>query len=141
MSSPHSPPPEGFGPILRSSPVLEALGGFMSRGEGADLEIGLWVGPNHLNARGGLHGGVIATILDVATGYMLVARSGGKRRVTARLTVDYRSGAKLGEWLQVLLDRTEEDGRKTLAYARLMSGERVVADASVLFIDAAPAKD
>jgi hypothetical protein len=24
--------PEGFGPILRSSPVLEALGGFMSRG-------------------------------------------------------------------------------------------------------------
>jgi uncharacterized protein (TIGR00369 family) len=141
MSSPHSPPPEGFGPILRSSPVLEALGGFMSRGEGADLEIGLWVGPNHLNARGGLHGGVIATLLDVATGYMLVTRSGGKRRVTARLTIDYRSGAKPGEWLQVLLDRTEEDGRKTLAYARLMAGERVVAEASVLFIDAAPAKD
>ena len=133
--------PAGFGPILRSSPVLEALGGFMSRGEGADLEIGLWVGPNHLNARGGLHGGVIATLLDVATGYMLVARSGGKRRVTASLTVDYRSGAKPGEWLQVLLDRTEEDGRKTLAYARLMAGERVVAEASVLFIDAAPAKD
>jgi uncharacterized protein (TIGR00369 family) len=121
--------------------VLEALGGFMSRGEGVDLEIGLWVGPNHLNARGGLHGGVIATLLDVATGYMLVARSGGKRRVTARLTVDYRSGAKPGEWLQVLLDRTEEDGRKTLAYARLIAGERVVAEASVLFIDAAPAKD
>ena len=141
MSSPQTPPPAGFGPILRSSPVLEALGGFMSRGEGADLEIGLWVGPNHLNARGGLHGGVIATLLDVATGYMLVARSGGKRRVTARLTVDYRSGAKPGEWLQVLLDRTEEDGRKTLAYARLMAGERVVAEASVLFIDAAPAKD
>ncbi len=133
--------PEGFGPILRTSPVLEALGGFMSRGEGADLEIGLLVGPNHLNARGGLHGGVIATLLDVATGYMLVARSGGKRRITARLTVDYRSGAKPGEWLQVHLDRTEEDGRKTLAYARLMAGERVVAEASVLFIDAAPAKD
>ncbi len=33
--------PEGFGPILRSSPVLEALGGFMSRGEGPDLEVGL----------------------------------------------------------------------------------------------------
>lgn len=133
--------PEGFGPILRSSPVLEALGGFMSRGEGPDLEVGLLVGPHHLNARGGLHGGVIATLLDVATGYMLVARSGGKRRVTARLTVDYRSGAKPGEWLQVYLDRAEEDGRKTLAHARLMSGERLVAEASVLFIDAAPARD
>ncbi|MCA3757591.1 MAG: PaaI family thioesterase [Phenylobacterium sp.] len=133
--------PEGFGPILRSSPVLEALGGFMSRGEGPDLEVGLCVGPNHLNARGGMHGGVIATLLDVATGYMLVARSGGKRRVTARLTVDYRSGARAGEWLQVHLDRTEEDGRKTLAHARLMAGERLVAEASVLFIDASPARD
>ncbi len=55
--------------------------------------------------------------------------------------VDYRSGAKPGEWLQVYLDRAEEDGRKTLAHARLMSGERLVAEASVLFIDAAPARD
>lgn len=141
MSSATGEDPEGFGPILRSSPVLEALGGFMSRGEGPDLEIGLRVGPHHLNARGGLHGGVIATLLDVATGYMLVARSGGRRRVTARLTVDYRSGAQPGEWLQVYLDRSEEEGRKTLAYARLMAGERLVAEASVLFIDAPPARD
>jgi hypothetical protein len=62
----------------------------MSRGEGADLEIGLWVGPNHLNARGGL------------------------RRLTAQMT---------------------------LAYARLLAGERAVAEASVLFIDAVPARD
>ncbi|MFM8820959.1 MAG: PaaI family thioesterase [Phenylobacterium sp.] len=132
--------PEGFGPILRTSPVLEALGGFMSRGEGDALEIGLRVGPNHLNACGGLHGGVIATLMDVATGYMLVARSGGRRRITARLTLDYRSGAAPGEWLQAHLDRTEEDGRKTLAYARLLAGERLVAEASVLFIDAPPAQ-
>lgn len=113
----------------------------MSRGEGADREIGLWVGPNPLNARGGLHGGVIATLLDVATGYMLVARSGGKRRVTARLTVDYRSGAQAGEWLQVYPDRSEEDGRKTYAHARVMAGQRVVAEAGVLFIDAPTAMD
>jgi hypothetical protein len=44
MSSPHTPPPEGFGPILRSSPVLEALGGFMSRGEGAAWRSGFGSG-------------------------------------------------------------------------------------------------
>jgi acyl-coenzyme A thioesterase PaaI-like protein len=140
MSSPLTAPPEGFGPILRSSPVLDALGGFMSRGEGEDLEVGLWVGPNHLNARGGLHGGVIATLMDVATGYMLVARSGGRRRLTARMTLDYRAAAGPGEWLQVFLDRTEEDGRKTLVHARLMSGERRVAEATVLFVDAPAAR-
>jgi hypothetical protein len=37
--------PDGFGPILRSSPVLEALGGFMSRGEGPDLEVAARMGP------------------------------------------------------------------------------------------------
>jgi uncharacterized protein (TIGR00369 family) len=128
--------PQGFGPILRSSPVLDALGGFMSRGADASLEIGMLVGPNHLNARGALHGGVTATLLDVGIGYMLVARSGGRRRVTARLTVDYRSSAKAGEWLQVHLDDIREDGRKTHATARLMSAERLVAQAEVLFIDA-----
>lgn len=126
--------PEGFGPILRSSPVLDALGGFMSRGTDASLEIGMLVGPNHLNARGALHGGVTATLVDVGIGYMLVARSGGRRRVTARLNVDFRSSAQQGEWLQVFLDTVKEDGRKTLATGRLMSGERVVAQVEVLFI-------
>ena len=132
--------PPGFGPILRSSPVLDALGGFMSRGDGEALEIGLLVGPNHLNGRGRLHGGVSATLLDVAIGYMLSARTSGRRRLTARMTIDYRNTADTGEWLHVLLDRAEENGRKTLAFGRLMSGERLVAEVNVLFIDAPAAK-
>jgi acyl-coenzyme A thioesterase 13 len=134
MTSDKSRIPAGFGPIIRSSPVLDALGGFMSRGQSESLEIGMLVGPKHLNARGRLHGGVTATLLDVAMGYMLVARSGGRRRLTARLTVDYRSSAQEGEWLQVILDNTQEDGRKTLATGRLMCGERIIAEVSVLFI-------
>ena len=136
MTNSRSPVPPGFGPILRSSPVLDVLGGFMSRGDGEDLEIGLLVGPNHLNARGRLHGGVSATLLDVAIGYMLTARTAGRRRLTASMTIDYRSAAESGEWLHVLLDRAEENGRKTLALGRLMSGERLVAEVSVLFVDA-----
>jgi acyl-coenzyme A thioesterase 13 len=139
MTNAISAVPPGFGPILRSSPVLDALGGFMSHGEGEQLEIGLLVGPTRLNARGRLHGGVTATLLDVAMGYMLSARTGGRRRLTARMTIDYRSTAERGEWLHVLLDRAEENGRKTLAYGRLMSGERLVAEVSVLFVDASEA--
>lgn len=136
MNAPTNPVPPGFGPIWRSSPVLEALGGFMSRGEGDALEIGLLVGPTHLNARGRLHGGVTATLLDVAIGYILSARTGGRRRLTARMTIDYRAAADAGEWLQVFLDRADEEGRKTLAHARLMAGERLIAEATALFIDA-----
>ena len=75
-------------------------------------------------------------MLDVAMGYMLSARTGGRRRLTARMTIDYRSAAEQGEWLHVLLDRAEENGRKTLAFGRLMSGERLVAEVNALFVDA-----
>ena len=64
------------------------------------------------------------------------ARTGGRRRLTARMTIDYRSAAEQGEWLHVLLDRAEENGRKTLAFGRLMAGERLVAEVNVLFVDA-----
>jgi len=93
-----------------------------------------------MNARGRLHGGVSATLLDVATGYMLSARTGDRRRLTARMTIDYRNGAKQGEWLHVRLDRTEENGRRTLAFGRLMSDERLIAEVSVLFVDAPAAQ-
>ena len=42
--------------------------------------------------------------------------------------------------LPLAYDRIEADGRKTLAHARLISGERLVAEADVLFIDAPSAK-
>ena len=85
MTNTLSPVPPGFCLLLRSSPVLEALGGFLSRGDGDALEIGLLVGPTHLNARGRLHGGVSATLLDVAMGYMLSARTVVRRCPRARV--------------------------------------------------------
>jgi acyl-coenzyme A thioesterase 13 len=127
----------GFGPIFRTSPLLDALGGFMSKGDGNDLQIGLLVGQKHLNARGSLHGGVIATLVDVAFGYMIVARDGGRRQLTASVKVDYRSSAGLNEWLEAFIEQVERDGRKTKVTGRIVSGERVIVEASVLFVQAA----
>jgi uncharacterized protein (TIGR00369 family) len=134
FGTPHLSVPEGFRPIFRSSPALDALGGFMSRGQADDLEVGLLIGPNHLNSRGFLHGGVIATLIDVAFGYMLVARSGGLRQVTASMKIDYRSSAVHGEWLDVVLNHVEKTGRKTLVNGRVVCGDRILAEGSVLFV-------
>ena len=106
----------------------------MSRGQADDLEVGLLIGPNHLNSRGFLHGGVIATLIDVAFGYMLVARSGGLRQVTASMKIDYRSSAVHGEWLDVVLNHVEKTGRKTLVNGRVVCGDRILAEGSVLFV-------
>ena len=71
-------------------------------------------------------------------GYLRVARSGGKRYVTARLTIDYRASAQAGDWLQVQLGAVHTEGRKATAQGQVLAnGERLVAEVSALFIDAA----
>src|SRR2546422_10287220 len=63
--------PHGFKPLERSSPVIEMIGPVYSRGEGADLVLALRAERKHCNMRGTVHGGILATLADVALGYSL----------------------------------------------------------------------
>ena len=58
--------PAGFVPLFRASPVLDLNGPIFSRGQGAALELGLRVAEKHCNARGTVHGGILAMLADVA---------------------------------------------------------------------------
>jgi acyl-coenzyme A thioesterase PaaI-like protein len=126
--------PEGFGPILRSSPVLDALGGFHSKGTGSALEIGLLVGDRHCNSRATVHGGVLATLADIGMGYLMVfGHEPPRRMTTASLTIDYTGSAKVGDWIEVHMDTPKIGGQIAFANARLMVGDRQVARASAVF--------
>ncbi|MGH8742235.1 MAG: PaaI family thioesterase, partial [Burkholderiales bacterium] len=61
--------PSGFKPLFRSSPVLELIGPLYCRGEGLDLVVGLLAEAKHCNARGTVHGGILAALADVSLGY------------------------------------------------------------------------
>ena len=63
--------PQGFKPLFRSSPAIELIGPLYSRGEGADLVIGLRAERKHCNMRGTVHGGMLATLADITLGYSL----------------------------------------------------------------------
>ena len=124
----------GYGPIFKSSPLLEALGGFYSRGRGADLAIGLRVDARHANSRGRLHGGVIATLADTAIGYLLAYRDDPPTRlVTVSLSVDFVAAAKVGDWVDVTLDEASHTGRLVFASGRLQVEGRVLALARAIF--------
>ncbi|MEO8808278.1 MAG: PaaI family thioesterase [Burkholderiaceae bacterium] len=134
MTDPTSVVPEGFGPIFRSSPALDALGGFSSRGSGSQLEIGLLVLTTHANARGRLHGGVAATLADTGVGYLLAyAIEPPQRLLTVSLTVDYVSSAGVGDWIDVRIDNADSTGRLVFTAARLMRGEHAVARIRAVF--------
>ncbi len=126
--------PPGFGPILRSSPLLDTLGSFHSRGTGTHLEIGLLVTGQHANSRGTVHGGVLATLADVGMGYLMAFGAEPPRRLTtASLNIDYTGTAQVGDWITVEMDPPRIGKQLAFANARLMSGGKQVARASAVF--------
>jgi uncharacterized protein (TIGR00369 family) len=73
---------------------LGARLGRVSRGE---VDVELEVGPQHLNLFGTMHGGLIATLADTATGLaMLTALEAGTTHLTTSLSVTFLAPGRAG---------------------------------------------
>ena len=136
----HTDTPAGFAPIFRTSPFLETIGPLYSAGSGATLVIGLRVQEKHTNARGTLHGGVLASIADVALGYGLaMSTQPPTSMVTANLSVDFAGSAQIGDWIETSLDIQKIGSRMAFANVYFtLRGERI-ARASGVFLVLKPA--
>lgn len=127
--------PAGFSPIFRTSPFLESIGPLYSRGAGADLVIGLRVQEKHANGRGFAHGGVLATIADVALGYSLATLTEPlTSAVTVNLSLDFTGRARVGDWLETRVDFQKLGTRMAFANAYLSVNSEPVARASGAFL-------
>jgi uncharacterized protein (TIGR00369 family) len=114
--------------------LLDALGSFYSKGQGAALEVGLLVTERHTNSRGTIHGGVLATLADVGMGYLMAFGADPPRRLTtASLNIDYTGTARVGDWIAIEMDPPRVGRQLAFANARLMSGGKQVARASTVF--------
>jgi acyl-coenzyme A thioesterase 13 len=120
--------PAGFEPLFRTSPFVELLGPLYSRGRGADFALGLYAQAKHCNARGSVHGGVMATISDIALGYGIsYASDPPLSLVTASLTLDFAGSARQGDWLEARVDLQKTGSRLAFANCYIWAaGQRVV---------------
>jgi uncharacterized protein (TIGR00369 family) len=126
--------PAAFAAIFRSSPFLDSIGPLYSKGSGAALVLGLRVEQKHTNARGTLHGGVLAAIADVALGYSLATSTDPPTRmVTVSLTVDFAGGAQPGDWIETSVDIQKLGTRLAFANAYFHVGAERIARASAVF--------
>lgn len=127
--------PNGFEPLFRTSPVLDLIGPLYSRGEGAALAIGLRVEAKHCNARGTVHGGILATLADVALGYtMAFASTPPAGLVTANLTLDFAGTAKIGDWLETRVDIQKQGSRLSFGNCYISTNEQRIVRASAVFL-------
>jgi uncharacterized protein (TIGR00369 family) len=131
----HAEIPAGFAPIFRTSPFLETIGPLYSAGSGAQLIVGLRVQEKHTNARGTLHGGVLASIADIALGYGLATSTGTPTSmVTASLSVDFAGSAREGDWVETSLDIQKVGARMAFANVYFSVGNERIARASGVFL-------
>src|SRR5919106_5295336 len=86
--------PEGFRRMEKLSPFNTLVGPLYERRDGETVSIGVQLEEKHTNSRGKCHGGVLATLADLALGYAMLAKSGDKGFVTAHLAVDYAGAAR-----------------------------------------------
>ena len=128
--------PEGYQPLFRTSPYIELIGPLYSRGEGAALQIGLRAERKHCNQRGTVHGGILATLADIALGYaMAFATTPPSNLVTANLSLDFAGAAREGDWLETRVDIQKQGSRLAFGNCYITKdGERIVRASAVFLV-------
>jgi acyl-coenzyme A thioesterase 13 len=128
--------PEGYQPLFRTSPYVELIGPLYSRGEGAALQIGLRAERKHCNQRGTVHGGILATLADIALGYaMAFATTPPANLVTANLSLDFAGAAREGDWLETRVDIQKHGSRLAFGNCYITKdGERIVRASAVFLV-------
>ena len=92
------PPPPGFRPLTELTGFAAANGPWFERVEKDRVIRCFKPGPQHGNALGIVHGGMLAAFLDSAMG-TAVWRTLERRAVTLRLSIDYLGPGRIGDWL------------------------------------------
>lgn len=92
--------PEGFEPWGPRSGLTKPWEPIYVRDTGSALILALRAGEAHCNARGFVHGGLIAAMCDNAMGHSArLHLPEGTRLVTVGLTLDYLASGEKGQWL------------------------------------------
>jgi acyl-coenzyme A thioesterase 13 len=126
--------PVGFAPIFRSSPFVEAVGPLFSKGKGTELVIGLRAAEKHCNARGTVHGGLLATLCDIALGYTMALSSDPPLSLsTTGLNITYFGAAKLGDWIEAHVRIDRIGSRLAFANCELLVSGRPILHAVGLY--------
>ncbi|WP_037078275.1 PaaI family thioesterase [Pseudonocardia spinosispora] len=135
VEDPANRPPEGYRRHGRSSPFVDLVGPLYSRGEGMNLRLALRVDSRHLNGTGTVHGGVLATLADLAIGYAVASSTDPPTPLTTSSLTVYLSGmARPGDLVTTSSNLQHRGSRVMLAHCTLAVGTRTIAQASAVFV-------
>jgi uncharacterized protein (TIGR00369 family) len=112
----HIPP--GFRELTEASGFAAANGPWFEKIEDGRAVRGFLPGPQHANALGIVHGGMLAAFLDSAMG-TAVWQTLQRRAVTLTLSLDYLGPARIGDWLEAVGEVVGHDAHVAKVRGRL----------------------
>ena len=126
--------PEGFEPHFRKSPFTDPWEPLYSKRTEKAVTMGLRLAKPHTNARGLIHGGLIASLADNAMGYSCAQATGWVSSfVTISLSIDFTGSAEIGQWLSVESDVIRTGSTICFAQSLIKANDVVIARASGTF--------
>jgi len=127
--------PEGFVRVRRPrpNPFNELVGPFYERRGGTEVSLGLRIGERHCNSRDICHGGLLATLADLALGYSALAAGGQSGFVTVSLSLDFAGSAKVGDWVESEVEVHKSGSRLAFANCYLVANGVRIVRASAIF--------
>lgn len=119
------PVPEEYVPARFSGQFLRDAGPYYLRTTDACTLVGLRVRPDHVNYVGVAHGGVLATMADVALSLQPhLLDPAGLPVTTVSLTTHFLAAAKLGDWLEAECGIDRIGKRMAFVSGRIRCGNR-----------------
>ena len=126
--------PAGFEPHTRRSPLTDPWEPLYSKTTDKAIIIGLRLAKPHTNARGLIHGGLIAALADKAMGHSCGHVMGGvSSLVTVSLAVDFVGSAEVGQWLAVESDVVKTGKTICFVQSLIKADDAVIARANATF--------
>ena len=126
--------PAGFEPHFRKAPLTDPWEPLYSRRTDKAVIMGLRLARPHTNARGLIHGGLIAALADNAMGYSCAQATGWTTSfVTISLAVDFIGSAGIGQWLAVESEVIKTGSTICFAQSLVKADDAVIARASGTF--------
>jgi uncharacterized protein (TIGR00369 family) len=124
--------PEGFQVLDWRRGFGRQIGPLYRRVEKGRVTLGFHVDEHHTNGMGNAHGGMLMTFADMAWG-QIVSVEMSAFWVTVRLTCDFLSSARLGEWVEGGGEVLRREGDLFAIRGRIWSGERTLITGTGLF--------
>ena len=126
--------PEGFEPHFRKSPFTDPWEPLYSKRSSRAVHMGLRLAKAHTNARGLIHGGLIASLADNSMGYSCAQATGWRTTfVTISLAVDFVGSANIGQWLAVESDVIKTGSTICFAQCMIKADDVTIARANGTF--------